>query len=179
MNIKPSKLILPTIVIGALLMTFFHSVAMASPYGHDEQKQMAPEKMHEHMKARLDKLAERLEIKASQQTVWEEFAKSVEPLAERSVKKPDEQADAAAIARYRADRATEFAKKLTVIAEATAKLQAVLTENQRKTLNLASRHFLHNGHGRGLDHDQGHEWNRRGSSGNEDPPENTHNKGSW
>lgn len=51
--------------------------------GHE---QMSPEKMHEHMKDRLDKLAERLEIKASQQAAWGEFAKSVGMLSEQGVK---------------------------------------------------------------------------------------------
>ena len=75
MNIKSSVLALPAIVIGALLMSSFHSVALASPGGHWDQKQMgheqmSPEKMHQHMKARLDRLAERLEIKSSQQVAW-------------------------------------------------------------------------------------------------------------
>lgn len=178
MNIKPSKLILPTIAIGALLMTTFHSIAMASPGGHCDSKQMSheqmsPEKMHEHMKDRLDNLAERLEIKASQQAAWEEFAKSIGILTERSVKKPNDDADAASIARYRAEKATEFAKKLTRIADATAKLQKVLTEDQRKILNQASHRFLHKDHGWShKDHgmgreDLGHEWDQRGSSDGE------------
>ena len=152
MNIKPGILILPTVVIVVLLMIFFHPVAMASPDGQCDQKrmgheQLGPEKMHEHIKVRLDKLAERLEIKASQQAAWGEFAKSVEMLAERSVKKPNDDADAATISRYRAEMATEFAKKLTKIADATAKLQKALNEDQRKILNQAAHRFLQNDHG--------------------------------
>jgi len=185
MNIKLSILTLPTIAIGALLMTTFNSVAMASPGGHCDQKQMSheqmsheqmsheqmsPEKMHEHMKDRLDKLAERLEIKASQQAAWEEFTKSVGMMAERSVKKPNDDADAATISRYRAEKATELAKKLTMIADATAKLQKALTEDQRKILNQASHRFLHEDHGwnhkdHGMDREgHEHEWDQRGSS---------------
>ena len=175
MNIKPNLLTLPTIVIAAFLMTTFHSVAMARPSEHCDQKQMSheqmsPEKMHEHMKSRLDKLAERLEIKSSQQAAWGEFAKSVETLAERSVKKPNEDADAATISRYRAEKATEFAKKLTRIADATAKLQTALTEDQRKILNQTSRRFLHRDHGwNHKDHGMNrkgheHEWDQRRSA---------------
>ena len=168
MNIKPSLLILPTIVIAAFLMTTFHSVAMARPGEHCDQErmsheQMNPEKMHQHMKAILDNLAERLEIKSSQQAAWGEFAKSVETLAERSEKKPNEDADAATISRYRAEKATEFAKKLTRIADATAKLQTVLTEDQRKILDQTSRHFLHKDHGMNRKGHE-HERDRRGSA---------------
>ena len=189
MNIKPSKLILPTIAIGALLMTTFHPVAMASPDGHCDQKHMSheqtsPEKLHEHMKGRLDNLAERLEIKASQQSAWEGFAKSVGMMAERSVKKPSDDADAATISRYRAEKATEFAKKLTQIADATAKLQKALTEDQRKILNQASRRFLHNDHD-WSHRDQGmnrecheHEKDQRGSSDGENHHDD-HKKDSW
>lgn len=167
--------ILAAISIVTALTTAFHSVAMANPPVHCDQTQMSPEKMQEqmqeHMKARLDRLAGRLEIKASQQAAWDEFAKSVTMLAEPHVKAPNDDADAAAISRYRADRAAEFAKKQAAVADATAKLQAALTEPQRKILNQESRRFLHTRHGwrhmsRGRDHG-GHEWNQHGSSGAE------------
>lgn len=173
MNMKPGKLTLPVVALGALLMASLHPVAMASPSEHCDQKhmnreQMNPEKMHEHMKKRLDKLAQRLEIKASQQAAWDEFAKSVEMLAERSIKKPNDDADAAAISRYRAEKATEFAKRLTGIADATAKLQKVLTQDQQKILNQVSQRFLHQDRGwsrkdHGVDREgRSHEWRQRG-----------------
>jgi phage protein D len=173
--------LLVTIAIAAIMMTAFHSVAMADPEDmHYDHKQMNPERMHEHMKARLDKLAERLEIKSSQQGAWEAFSKSVEMLADRAVKNPNEDADAAAIASYRAESATEFARKLTAIADATAKLQAVLTEDQRKLLNQESRRYLHMEHGwnrrdHGMDHEgHGHGWGHHGDSGGDE-----HHKDSW
>lgn len=116
----------------------------------------------EHLKARLDKLAGRLEIKASQQAIWGEYVKSVEMVAEQNVKKPNDDADATTISRYRAERATEFAKKLNTISDATSKLQAVLTEDQQKIFNQISRHSHH---------ERGHEWknhkhcDREGSDG--------------
>jgi hypothetical protein len=145
-NMNPKLGILATIVSGAILITTFHSIAMATTAENYDHKQMNQEKMHEHMhehmKVRLDKLAARLEIKSSQQAVWEEFAKSVEMLADRNAKKPNDDADAATISRYRAERATEFANKLTKISDTTAKLQTALSEDQRKILNQTAHRFL-------------------------------------
>ena len=141
-NLNPKLGILSTIVIGIVLVTSFHTVAMANPaesYGH---KQTSDEKMREHIKARLDRLAERLEIKSSQQAIWDEFTKSVEMLADRNEKKPGYDADAATISRYRAARATDVAGKLTRIADATARLQAVLSTDQRKILDQTAHRFL-------------------------------------
>lgn len=167
MNIKQGKLTLPIFAIGVLLITTFYPAAMASPGGHCDSKhmsreQMSPDKMHEHMKGRLGKLAERLEIKASQQAAWEEFARSVGMLAERTVKKPNDDADAATIARYHAEKAAEFARKLARIADATAKLQKALTEDQQKIFNQASHRFLHKDQGMDREGHE-HESDQRGS----------------
>lgn len=165
-GMNPKLGILATVVTGSILAATFHSIAMASPAEHYDRQQMIQEKMHDHMKIRLDKLAERLEIKSSQQAVWEEFAKSVETLADRNAKKPGEDADAATISRYRADRATEFASKLSRIADATAKLQAALSADQRKILDQTAHRFLRHEHGAGSAHhgmDRGqndHGWNQ-------------------
>jgi hypothetical protein len=163
MKISQSKLILSAIALGAFVIAAFSSEAIANPGGHCDAKQMSAESIHERINGRLNKLAERLEIKSSQQAAWEEFAKSIETLTEPSAKRPNDDADAATVSRYRADRAAEFAKKLSVIADATAKLQKVLTEDQRKVLNQASHHFLHKHHwGHDNNHWQGregHEWN--------------------
>jgi len=143
LTVNPKLGILATIVTGAILIATLHSITTATAAENYDRKQMNRENMHERIKARLDKLAARLEIKASQQAVWEEFAKSVETLAERNARKPNDDADAASISRYRAERATEFAKKLTGIADATAKLQTALSEDQRKILDQTAHHFLH------------------------------------
>jgi len=144
MKIKLNNLMVPLIALGVLLIPTFQTTALAHEE-HCEQKHMSSETAHEHIKARLDRFAARLEIKASQQAVWGDYSKSVESLAEQGTKRPDHDADAATISRYRADRAMEFAKKLTVIADATAKLQKVLTEDQRKTFNQALRHHRYHG----------------------------------
>jgi hypothetical protein len=169
LNMNPKLGILATIVTGTILMTTFQSIVMATPAEPYDQKQMNQEKMHEHMKVRLDRLAERLEIKSSQQAVWEEFAKSVEMLADRNAKKPNDDADAATISRYRAEKATEFANKLTKIADATAKLQTALSEDQRKILNQTARRFLR--YGQDVSHTH-HGMNREGKEHGWDQHEN-------
>ena len=146
MNFTQRKLILGAIALGALWMTSFNSMAMPDTEEHCPQKQISSATIHEHIKARLSRLADRLEIKSSQQAAWETFAKSVEVLTEHNTNKPNEDADAATIVRFRADRVSEFANKLNVVADATAKLQKILTDDQRKILNQASHHFLHNRH---------------------------------
>ncbi len=164
MHIIQSKLILTAIALGAFLLTAVNSVAVASPGEHCDPKQISAESIHERINSRLSSLAERLEIKSSQQATWEEYAKTVEALAEQSSKRPSDDADAATLSRYRADRATVFAKKLGVIADATAKLQKVLTEDQRQVFNQASQHIFykhHGGHGNNPWHGrEGHEWDQ-------------------
>lgn len=150
MNIKDVNLklgMLATVAIGAVLLASFHSIAMANPEGHCDAMQVSAEEKHEYMKTRLDKLAARLEIKSSQQVAWDDFSRSVEALAERHAKEPKDDADAAAILHYHAERAAEFAKKLTVVADASAQLEAVLTDNQKRAFSQVSRRFLHEHHG--------------------------------
>lgn len=91
------------------------------------------------LQARLDRAAERLEIKASQQAVWNDYVTAVKTLAQRSDTSRDAASDAATLARRRADMATDTAQKLTRVADATGKLQAVLTADQRETLNEITR----------------------------------------
>ena len=95
---------------------------------------------------RLDSAASRLEIKASQQSAWQAYAAAVQALGETDKLKPtqpDADADAAAIARERAERATAFAARLTAIADATARLQGVLSPEQKSTLNQITREAGH------------------------------------
>jgi len=166
MNTSKIKLILGTVTLGAFLVGNCSSVVLASPGEQCDARQMNAESMHEHIKNRLNKLSERLEIKSSQLAAWDEYSRSVESLVEPNSNKPKEDADAQTIARYRADRATGMAKKLSVIADTTAKLQSVLTEDQRKIFNQVSRQFSHqhqfwHGNNHWSDH-QGHEANSHG-----------------
>ena len=52
-------------------------------------------------------------------------------------REPDINADAASITRFRADRAAAHARRLTQMADATAKLQEVLTPDQRNSQFLS------------------------------------------
>ncbi len=141
MNIKG---LLATIAIGVVVSASLSSVSRADPgMQGDSSGQVKAAAMHDRIQHRLEQLSQRLEIKASQQSVWEEYARSVSMLEDRNWKRPDKDADAAAIAHFRADRATVLAKELTVIAEATDKLQKVLTEDQRKIFNQVSRLSMH------------------------------------
>ena len=137
MNIKE---LLIALVTGAIVLVAINSVSMANPAMQGNSSQQAnAAAMNERIQHRLEKLSDRLEIKASQQSAWDEYARSVSMLEDRNWKRPDADADAAAIAHYRADRATVLAKELTAIAEATDRLQKVLTPEQRKIFNEVSR----------------------------------------
>lgn len=113
------------------------------PGGPGQMHHWDPAKMQAMMKARLHKLHERLEIKASQQKAWDAFATSVEALPQGMKKRPGKDADAATVARFRAERAQHFAKKLAVIADTTAKLEAVLSPSQRKVFDAAAHRIGH------------------------------------
>ena len=164
---------LPAVVISAALMTIGYSTAWAHPMGSDEQKPACAEHQRGSINDRLDNMGERLEIKASQQAAWEAYAKAYKALADQHAKKPDQNADAAAFARYHAEMATELAKKLATIADATAKLQVALSEDQRKIFNRITRHSHHGGHEwrHQQAHDGKHEWPHHGDAGHEGHPD--------
>ncbi len=151
----------------ALLCIAMPALAVMDDNDHHPAKDGSAHQDHhnfeQHLKYRLNKLSNRLEIKASQEAAWEEYAKSVEALAEHHEKKPEENADAATISRERADRATEFAQKLTKIADSTSKLQTVLTEDQQKVFNQVTRHSQHHRKCRGWKghRDFNHEWHHK------------------
>lgn len=113
----------------------------------------------QHVQAHLDQLAERLEIKASQEPAWQKFAAAFrDNLSDHAMfwHMADGQggpgladADAATLARQQAERARDHAQKLAQLADATAGLQQVLSADQRQVFNEAARHFAreHGGHG--------------------------------
>ncbi len=114
-------------------------------------REMTPEmqeRMQSRMQARLDKMANRLEIKASQQDAWQAYAKVHKDMFDGSMKAPAKDADAATLARHRADMAAKMAQKLATHADATAKLQSALTPEQAKTLADMTRHPMGGRHGK-------------------------------
>lgn len=110
------------------------------------RRQEHAQKLEAHMKARLEKMAARLEIRASQQPAWNDYVKARELMTSGRPARPGPDADAATIARSRAELAAAMAQKLALVSEATAKLQAVLDDNQQKTLNQMTRRGSHRGH---------------------------------
>ncbi len=126
------------------------------------RQQQHMQKFQEHMKARLDRMAARLEIKASQQAAWADYVKARETMMGNHPVRPAADADAATIMRSRAEFAAGMAQKLALMSDATAKLQAVLDENQQKTLNQMARRGGHRG-GHGHHGDAG--MHGRGESG--------------
>lgn len=112
------------------------------------------DRMHAHVQARLDRMAKRLNIDASQQSAWEGYTNTVQGLMGTGLQRLAPDADAAAIARFRADMAAEHARKLAQLADATATLQQALNPDQRKILADLVRHpegrrFGHHEHARG------------------------------
>lgn len=177
---KKSQAIVCALITGTALMCAVTATAMAEPNwdAHDKpaNHEQMREHFREHLKARLDRLAARLEIKASQEPAWETYTNAVEGLMTHPEHKADmkneTEEDAAAMIHHRAEHAAEKAKKLAELADATDKLQAALNENQRKLFNHEvsrqmehMRHMRHMGrfmerHGDGCSEheEQGHAW---------------------
>jgi periplasmic protein CpxP/Spy len=110
------------------------------------------ERVRKHMSSRLDKMAVRLQITPAQQSAWMQYRSAVESQFGTSSARPAADTDAATFARWRAERASELARKLAVIADATATLQGTLNAEQRKTLSELTRRegriaARHDGHG--------------------------------
>jgi hypothetical protein len=108
--------------------------------------------MHQHMmgQRQLNDMANRLEIKASQQAQWDEFASALQALhrqhhpQDHNPSDPSKMGahgpwsdhmDAAQMMKARAQKMTERAAKMTALAEKTEALQKVLSTEQQKTLN--------------------------------------------
>lgn len=89
---------------------------------------------------RLDRLGTKLGVNASQQEAWHAYRKARTSMFEtRRAARPAENADAATLARFRAERAQQRAQHLATVADATARLYQVLDGNQRKVLDETAR----------------------------------------
>ncbi len=125
------------------------------------------ERMQQRMKQRLDRMAARLEIKASQQDAWTAYRQARESMMTGArPQRPGQDADAATLTRFRAEMAQRRAQHMALMADATSKLQEALDPNQRKVLDEMSRrgggrgqggpgrHGQHRGHadGKGQHH---------------------------
>ena len=145
----------------AILAVVGSITAVAPALARDGEKGIGAENRlqqgDEWMQMRLKRMADRLEIKASQQSAWQEYVTAAKAASEGRRSAPPTGADAASVVRARAAHATEFAAKLTKLADATAQLEQVLTPAQRQTLDQMSEpgrhHGDHCGPGPGGDHD--------------------------
>jgi hypothetical protein len=123
------------------------------------------ERMQARMNQRLDRIAARLEIKASQQDVWDIYRRARASMFENRPSRPARDADAATLTRFRADMAQRRAQHLATMADATAKLQQVLEPQQQKVLDEIVRQTGPRGrHGGGHRHG-GHRGGERHSFG--------------
>jgi len=150
-RLAPPVALLATLLLAALPLV---SVADQERDGTDPSHAA---RMHEHMQQmmdrHLDRLAARLEIRASQQEAWKSFASAVRGMVPSAPpERPGRDVDAAARARLAADRATDRAKRLTQLADATAKLQQTLDPPQQEVLNEVAREFGHHMRERGEGH---------------------------
>jgi hypothetical protein len=106
----------------------------------DADRAQMRERMQARMNQRLDRLAARLEIKASQQNAWEAYRKARASIFETRPQRPARDADAVTTTRFRAEMAQRRAQYLATMADATAQLQDVLEPQQRKVLDEVARH---------------------------------------
>ncbi|MCC6535569.1 MAG: Spy/CpxP family protein refolding chaperone [Burkholderiales bacterium] len=137
--------ILGTALIAAAIPALSQSPGEASRGGprysqmSEADRAQMRERMQAHMNQRLDRLAARLEIKASQQAAWETYRKARASVFDNRPQRPARDADAATLAKFRADMAQRRAEHLVTMADATAKLQQVLEPQQRKVLDEIAR----------------------------------------
>jgi hypothetical protein len=143
----------PAAMLATLLLAALPLVSMAQQE-RDPADPPHAARMHEYMQQgverHLDHLAARLEIRASQQEAWKSFASAVRGMVPATPPEPPaKDLDAAARARRAADRAADRAKRLSQLADATAKLQQTLDPPQKEVLNEVAREFGHHLHGHG------------------------------
>jgi hypothetical protein len=152
---------------GAMIVGSTLGAARAAD-GASERESARAQHRQEWVHARLERNANRLEITASQQAAWQEYANARLALAERHLAKPRGDLEPASLMKWRADRAAEAARKLAALADATAKLQAVLSPAQRQTLGQMAqwepRAHLARNHRGWHDGSRGHHVDGRGDA---------------
>jgi hypothetical protein len=114
--------------------------ARAGQLSEADRAQMR-ERMQARINQRLDRLAARLEIKASQQDAWAAYRSTIGSMFQDRPRRPAKDADAATLMRFRADMAQQRAKHMATLADATAKLQQALEPEQRKVLDEIARNM--------------------------------------
>lgn len=129
-------------LLGALFAGAALTAAADMPqerFHHGMGRPPSAEEMRAHLHRHLEKMAGRLEIKASQQGAWAAYAQAIEGMAPPRHDPPPPDADAATLTRQHAERAADMAQRLATIADATASLSKALDPDQRKTLDQIVR----------------------------------------
>ena len=133
-------------LLGALSIAPATAAEKTPPAAESMHSDLA-QRIAKHLQMRLDDLAARLQIKASQEPAWQTFAAAYRELITARLAQGEQSlavapdVDAAALARRHADWAAEHAQKLSRLADATAKLQQSLDADQRLVLNEVARHY--------------------------------------
>jgi len=96
-------------------------------------------RMQKFHQERLNHLHDALQLTAAQQSAWQHYAKA-ELAMFPPMTPPPADANPAAMAQFRADRATEMAQHLTAVSKATAELWQTLTTSQRAIFSELSPH---------------------------------------
>lgn len=125
------------LVAGGLAVASVPVLSQPETDGNAVTKQ---ERLRKHIDHRLDKMESRLSITPAQQAAWTQYRNTVEAQFGTPPARPATDADAVTLVRWRAERASDFARKLSVIADATETLQNALDVEQRKTLSKLVRH---------------------------------------
>ena len=129
---------------------------------HTRHHQFSPEERSQWVKMHLDREAAMLELKASQESAWDAYAAAtLELMNAGGMHNPlPANLDASALMRLHAEHATAFAQRLSTLADATAKLEAVLNDDQRQVLDRLVRlhsqfHGMHHWQGNWPGHERG------------------------
>ncbi|AXK39055.1 Spy/CpxP family protein refolding chaperone [Crenobacter cavernae] len=147
---------LGALALGAALLTAaMPALSQPGPEGAMPHRAFSEADRAAFAQKRLDHMAARLEIKASQQAAWKAYSQVVLDQSKRmGPPLADMKGDAATVLRARAERMNQHAKNLNQLADATARLSAALTPEQRQVLDQTAREhgrFRHHGgkHGEG------------------------------
>ena len=138
----------PWVVLATTFLLVATAPAMArgggygnGPYGGQEwtaqQQQDFAAYRAERIQARLNYESRQLGITAAQQTVWNNYAQTAKQYAEQRgpANRPPANADQATFLKYRSERAAQHAQALANMSQATAKLEATLTPEQKAQFN--------------------------------------------
>jgi hypothetical protein len=144
LRINTTRLLVLTVFgISALSFSAAPTWAAATPADTKEAHQDWAKQRQEWFKHAMDRMADRLEIKASQQNAWQAYTKVLDAAMTPPARNAETKSDAASITRLHADMAAMRAQKLAQVADATAKFQEVLGPEQRQTFDQIVAHFAH------------------------------------